>query len=87
MTIIFGSPTSKDIEADRELRYEHLSEVFATAYCPGCGKPVELVAETDAWEQDDEGNWKHSEYGPATGFCKDCRVLIVDTFDGCYFYH
>ena len=57
---------------------------LAITECPACGKEVELVGDTEAWTEDDDGRWVHAEYGPATGSC--CDKLIVDSFEGCHVY-
>jgi hypothetical protein len=60
--------------------YERRERVEAIAECPTCGRDVELVADTEAW-QFRGGRWRHTEYGPATGEC--CDLVIVDSFDRC----
>jgi hypothetical protein len=66
--------------SEREVK----TRLEASAGCPTCGSDVELWSETEAWTQTESGEWKHSEFGAATGIC--CGNLIVDSFDGCSVY-
>lgn len=86
--ITFGSPEARAIlEADRESRYEHERET-ETVECHKCRADVELVYETEEWEQDEEsGEWMHSSFGPGVGYCEHCRIIFCDSFDGLYAYY
>lgn len=73
----------KDLGFDDE-RHQQKQCCMAIAECPVCGKEVELVADTEAWTEGNDGRWLHTEYGPAMGVC--CDRLIADWFEGCFVY-
>lgn len=87
-----GGPTNEPRALGRVIRrewtkdeeqslVEHREIVAAIAVCPECESKVELLADTDGWEQRD-GRWRHLSYGPAMGEC--CNSLITDDdCDGC----
>jgi len=59
--------------------YQRKERVAAVVECPTCQTRVVLVAETEEWEQREDGTWQHSGWGPANGVC--CDNLIVDFCD------
>jgi hypothetical protein len=61
-------------------RYQRKEKVAVVTKCPACHKDVALVAETEEWEQREDGTWEHAGWGPATGVC--CDNLIVEFPDG-----
>ena len=65
--------------------YERCERHVGLAECPGCGTRIGLVDETEEWTQAPDGRWNHKSYGPAQGVCNACRLLIVDSFDGCHY--
>lgn len=58
--------------------------VDAISICPTCGNIVLLIAETEAWVENDDGDFVHDSYGPAEGVC--CSNLFVDYWEGCFVY-
>jgi hypothetical protein len=66
--------------------YERRMWAYTVVECPGCQTTLVLVAETESWEQRDDGRWNHAEYGPAEGVCEPCGLLFVDSWDGCLSY-
>jgi hypothetical protein len=60
--------------------YQRKKKVAAVANCPTCHEEVALVAETEEWEQREDGIWEHVGYGPASGVC--CDNLIVELSNG-----
>jgi hypothetical protein len=105
-----GGPTDSPRELGTVIRqawtedetgsYEHREIVGAIAKCPTCGRDVELLSDTDGWEELEPPAalrraayanrqplpkvWLHDGYGPDMGEC--CGDLIVDSFDGCKVY-
>jgi len=61
--------------------YEQRRACFALIACPHCQATVELVAESSAWTQREDGRWQHIEYGPPLGECCG-RVYMDDPFEG-----
>ena len=86
--IIFGSHEAKTIlEKDCELHYERKKET-ETIECHKCGAEIEIIYETEEWEQDEEsGDWKHSGFGPGVGYCEHCKIIFCDSFDGLYAHY
>lgn len=57
---------------------EHRTIVAGETDCIRCGKTVELVAETEQWEQRGDGSWVHSDYGPGHGVC--CGIAYLEDY-------
>jgi hypothetical protein len=60
--------------------YQRKQKVAAVAQCPTCRKEVVLVAETEEWERQDDGTWKHIGWEAPAGVC--CNNLIVEFSNG-----
>jgi hypothetical protein len=59
---------------------QDLSLDSTVAKCPTCHREVALVAQTEEWEQQENGTWDHVGWGSATSVC--CNNLIVEFPDG-----
>lgn len=56
--------------------YERREACLTLIACPRCQAAVELVAETAAWTQGEDGRWQHTEYGPPVG--EHCGLAFLD---------
>lgn len=79
-----GAITRKWETTDDEGTWRHRERVGAIAECPKCGEDVELVQETEEWQETREGSrvYRHAGYGPSMGEC--CDLLFADWWDGCF---
>ena len=67
----FGSP-----RAPRPIEHCIMGEIE----CPQCGTWYDADAETCEWQQEDDGSWKPTAFGPATAVCESCNLLLcLDT--------
>lgn len=83
--LIFGTPQANQIAAAARdaADYPRQHEIIDVFLCPYCGAAVEMEAETDSWEQNEEtGAWQHASFGPAGGECPDCGRVFVEDMDG-----
>lgn len=53
---------------------------YGSVPCPRCGADIELTAEADCWEEQDDGSMKITGYSPAMGDCERCDLLLVDDY-------
>lgn len=70
------------VSEDKRL-VEHRERVLGIVTCPDCGSDVELLQDTDAWVELENGDGTivcvHHGYGPGMGVC--CQTLLTD--DAC----
>jgi hypothetical protein len=51
--------------------------IVGTVECPTCGEDVEMTAESDAWEEYEDGRKVMIGYGPA--MAEHCELLLAET--------
>jgi hypothetical protein len=60
------------------------TRLVGVAECDRCGADVELWADAEEWQQQDDGSWKVTGFGPGQGVC--CDLLYADWWEGTFVF-
>lgn len=62
--------------------YERITRINGYCGCPQCDLLWPFEEHSECWMQDSEGNWLTTEFGMGCAYCWECKIAMIDTFEG-----